>query len=333
MVVQRKTKNLGLNRSKEREKIFRYIETVLGIKEKRCSMGSNKNAYGIIHEGQNPLPIRNFNLLDCYVNFQGNVVIGKGDGLQGNCMVCERKYRAGRIRKNRSKFLGMSHEEIYANYKKNYRKLKVCSACKKDKPPEEFPISLSMETGLHNTCKACSKSYTESVGNRWAIYSPDGHEVINIKDGDSCQECGSKKNLHKDHIWPISKGGTDNKENIQILCGPHNLSKSATIVGIKSVENIYPRMICERYRDLLDVAKKRHWNMVNFELAICEDVREFILWKKSLTDAELKAFFESEKQRNNRKHSTDHSVKKFRQYCETAILEINEHISESGEKV
>jgi hypothetical protein len=34
MATQRKTKNLGLNRSKDREKIFQYIENVLGIKEK-----------------------------------------------------------------------------------------------------------------------------------------------------------------------------------------------------------------------------------------------------------------------------------------------------------
>ena len=85
-----------------------------------------------------------------------------------------------------------------------------------------------METGLHNTCKRCSKSYSESVGSRWIIYSPDGHEVIDITDKDSCQVCKSKLKLHKDHIFPIAKGGTDNKENIQILCGKHNLSKSDT---------------------------------------------------------------------------------------------------------
>jgi hypothetical protein len=330
MVVQRGTKNLGLNRSKNREYIFEHIENVLSIKEKKCSMGSKKNAYGIKHTGQNPLPIRNFNLLDCYIDPQRKVIIGKGDGLQGNCMVCERKYRAGRINKNRNKFSSMTSKEIYADYKINYRDLKVCSACKKDKIPEDFPISLSMETGLHNTCKLCSKAYTESVGNRWVIYSPDGHEVIKINNIDSCQKCGSKKNLHKDHIWPISKGGTDNKENIQILCGPHNLSKSATIVDIKSVNDIHTRMICYRYRDILKVAKREHWDVVNFELAICEKVRDFILWKKSLTNANLKAFFETEKQRNNRKHSTDHSVKKFRQYCEAAILNTNEYISKNN---
>jgi len=333
MVVQRKTRNLGLNRSKEREKIFRYIENVLHVKEKRCSMGSKKNAYGIKHLGPNPLPIRNFNLLDCYIDSKGNVVIGKGDGLQGNCMVCERRYRSGRIQKNRKRFSRMTPKEIREYYKKNYRKLKTCSSCGKDKTPEEFPISRSMETGLHNTCAVCAKSYTESVGNRWAIFSPDGHEVINITPDDSCQKCGSKDNLHKDHIWPISKGGTDNKENIQILCGPHNLSKSATIMGIKSVDEIRPRMICERYRDLLETAKKERWVLINFEQAICERVKDFIEWKKSLTDAELKTFFESEKQRNNRKHDTAHAVRKFRQYCETAILEVNEYIAESEGKI
>jgi hypothetical protein len=46
------------------------------------------------------------------------------------------------------------------------------------------------------------------------------------RDGGKCRLCGSKTNLHYDHILPYSKGGTSLKaENIQILCAKHNLSK------------------------------------------------------------------------------------------------------------
>ena len=50
------------------------------------------------------------------------------------------------------------------------------------------------------------------------------------RDKGQCVSCGSKTNLHFDHILPFSKGGTSLKaENIQLLCARHNLQKSAKI--------------------------------------------------------------------------------------------------------
>jgi hypothetical protein len=46
------------------------------------------------------------------------------------------------------------------------------------------------------------------------------------RDKGQCVECGSKDNLHFDHILPYSKGGTSLKtENIQLLCARHNFQK------------------------------------------------------------------------------------------------------------
>ncbi|MDX1936448.1 MAG: HNH endonuclease [Flavihumibacter sp.] len=46
------------------------------------------------------------------------------------------------------------------------------------------------------------------------------------RDKGQCIQCGSKNNLHFDHILPFSKGGTSLKaENIQLLCARHNLIK------------------------------------------------------------------------------------------------------------
>jgi hypothetical protein len=333
MTVQRKTKNLGLNRSKDREKIFRYIENDLGIKEKLCSRGTSKRKDGapFQHEGKNPLPIRNFNLRNVRINSNGKVVIKSKDGLQANCMACERKFRAGRTNRNREKYGKMSKEEIYENYKKEYRSLKFCPMCNQDKKPEDFAISIGMESGLHNDCKECSKAYSESVGGRWIIYSVDGHEVMKITDKDSCKICCSKENLHKDHIFPVSKGGTDNKENLQVLCRAHNLSKSNTIISpaINSLDDIKDEMICKRYKNILLEARKKKWPLVKFESEITKAVREFIIWKSNLSDEELANFFEKEKERNNRKHSIPHAVKKFRKYCDIAVLEINKQIEEN----
>lgn len=55
-------------------------------------------------------------------------------------------------------------------------------------------------------------------------------EVYKRDDG-KCVQCGSKENLHFDHILPWSKGGSSNDvKNIQILCGRHNIQKSAKIL-------------------------------------------------------------------------------------------------------
>ncbi len=46
------------------------------------------------------------------------------------------------------------------------------------------------------------------------------------RDKGKCRKCGSKENLHFDHVIPYSQGGSSkNSNNIQILCLRHNLEK------------------------------------------------------------------------------------------------------------
>ena len=58
------------------------------------------------------------------------------------------------------------------------------------------------------------------------------HEVFK-RDGYKCVECGASKEdgatLHVDHKIPVSKGGTDELDNLQTLCSDCNLNKSDVI--------------------------------------------------------------------------------------------------------
>lgn len=328
---QRKTRDLGWNRSRDSERIYRHIEDALGKKYKTCTQGGRgaSKRFGLVHEGPNPVPIREFWINKAYVDSKtGEVVIKNGDGLQGACMKCQKAYRRARLDFYHAKYDPLTPEQIYANYRKEYHlDYKVCSRCKLQKKPEEFSISRGMETGMHNTCTECARAYSESVGGRWAVYSPDGHEVTYITRNDSCQECGSQWDLTKDHIWPIAKGGTDNKENIQVLCGTHNGSKSDTIV-FKSLDDIEDGMICERYWGLLRQARGENWPIGKFDLEMTKAVRDFIASKCAMGDDELRTFFEDEKRRNNRKHNIEYTMRKFREYCGTTTLDVSESIED-----
>ncbi len=43
--------------------------------------------------------------------------------------------------------------------------------------------------------------------------------------GRACVQCGSRERIHKDHIVPVSRGGSNGLENLQPLCASCNLTK------------------------------------------------------------------------------------------------------------
>jgi hypothetical protein len=55
-------------------------------------------------------------------------------------------------------------------------------------------------------------------------------QLVYRRDKGICVICGSKDQLHFDHDFPYSRGGTSVlPENVRILCARHNLAKSAKI--------------------------------------------------------------------------------------------------------
>jgi 5-methylcytosine-specific restriction endonuclease McrA len=50
-----------------------------------------------------------------------------------------------------------------------------------------------------------------------------------IRDGGTCVECGAKDYLEFDHVIPVSKGGSNTVQNVQLLCRRCNSKKSDKI--------------------------------------------------------------------------------------------------------
>lgn len=55
--------------------------------------------------------------------------------------------------------------------------------------------------------------------------------LVWTRDGGACQACGSRTEMQYDHIIPVAHGGGSTEANVQILCGPCNRRKGASVTG------------------------------------------------------------------------------------------------------
>lgn len=67
---------------------------------------------------------------------------------------------------------------------------------------------------------------SRSLRRRQAI-PDDAKQYVWTRDEGRCRNCGATGELQYDHIIPVSMGGSNSVENLQILCGPCNRRKSA----------------------------------------------------------------------------------------------------------
>jgi hypothetical protein len=261
MKSQRNTKNLGVNTANTQDESYSQIEAKYTTA--KCS-DSN-------HEGERNLPVRKF-----YLNKAGK-------GIQGACITCQKNRRSKRIKVAREKFQEKTKEDICDIYLNTYGQTKTCSKCKTPKPPSEFPVSISMETGLHNHCILCCIGNSQGNGGlRDFIFMPD-KDGIKYKKNDKCERCSGTDKLAVDHILPIAKGGTDCIANKQTLCVHCNSKKKDTIDCI-----IKSEFVSERYKDdTLDFTENTNLSRLlskkvydfrqkNIENASLEDIRTLV---------------------------------------------------------
>ena len=141
--------------------------------------------------------------------------------------------------------------------------MKFCPMCKFHKPHKEFMSTSITTDGYSEFCRKCIEEYrsvmlcTKGKLSPSRDYSKDYYRKIKIRmnainrraknlgsygiltiynlesslyDAEyKCLRCESKEDLCVDHIIPLSKGGFNTEDNIQILCRRCNSSKSAKI--------------------------------------------------------------------------------------------------------
>ena len=82
---------------------------------------------------------------------------------------------------------------------------------------------------LHQECdfklSYNNKSVEHKTRKQWERISKSVSPKIFDSENNSCKKCGNAENLTVDHIVPISKGGTNDKDNLQALCGSCNSKK------------------------------------------------------------------------------------------------------------
>jgi hypothetical protein len=57
----------------------------------------------------------------------------------------------------------------------------------------------------------------------------DVRRVVWDRDGGACVQCGEAFELQFDHVIPLALGGANTVDNLQVLCGPCNRTKGATV--------------------------------------------------------------------------------------------------------
>lgn len=111
---------------------------------------------------------------------------------------------------------------------------------------------------LHDFLRRTSPDIRRSIPNKRIPIPKKLRFKILERDEFKCQYCGcDDKKLHIDHIYPVSKGGKNNPENLITACEDCNLGKSDSVLKTFTRPHKKPDGI---HRVILEIIKEYRKN-------------------------------------------------------------------------
>lgn len=111
-----------------------------------------------------------------------------------------------------------------------FKEKAICSNCYVSLAKEVYQMAGAGDGGLiHLIYKSClSSSHNRSKRKLVPQYVKTLKHLLH-KYNFMCVRCSSEENLTIDHIFPVSRGGSDDVENLQILCKSCNSKKGSKV--------------------------------------------------------------------------------------------------------
>ncbi len=83
----------------------------------------------------------------------------------------------------------------------------------------DYPLHTFLVIGVISLIMLVFQSNSRNnLKRRTRFISQEVKHIVFERDGGRCSHCGSGSNLEYDHIVPFSRGGSNEPENIQLLC-------------------------------------------------------------------------------------------------------------------